>query len=217
MAGHAIQEISWNVSTGTILSIVDFAENYTFVAQNEIQSEYYHFYQVYMFFHILYRHAKQNVDHIESTSENWHVIKDYHFYINNDRTHETHFVQHCFDKIYDSLKGRGIKFNEHLIWSDGCIDQFKSSRSFFWFCYLYKKTHIKHCWNFFETGHGKGEHDGAAACIKWALWRYQMDHYANWIASVGQVFQWCDVALSHQNDPSREVWRYVHIYKLTCI
>ena len=28
--------------TGTILSVVDFAENYTFVAQKEIQSEYYH-------------------------------------------------------------------------------------------------------------------------------------------------------------------------------
>jgi hypothetical protein len=53
---------------GTILSIVDFAENYTFVAQNEIQSEYYHSDQVSMLVHILYRHAEQNVDHIESTS-----------------------------------------------------------------------------------------------------------------------------------------------------
>ena len=41
----------------TILSIVDFAENYTFVAQNEIQSEYYHYDQVFMLFHVLYRHA----------------------------------------------------------------------------------------------------------------------------------------------------------------
>ena len=100
-------------SPRTILSIVDFAKNYTFVAKNEIKCEYYHPDQVSMLVHILYRHDKQNVDHIESISENQHVIKEYHFYINDDRTHDTHFVQHYFDKIYDSLKGLGIKFNEH--------------------------------------------------------------------------------------------------------
>ena len=78
-----------------------------------------------MLAHVLYRHAKQNVDHIESTSENLHVIKEYHFYINNDRTHDTHFVQHCFDNICDSLKVHGIKFNDHWIWLDGCTCQFK--------------------------------------------------------------------------------------------
>ena len=31
---------------------------------------------------------------------------------------------------------------------------------------LIQKTNIKHHWNFFETGHGKGEHDGARACVK---------------------------------------------------
>ena len=28
------------------------------------------------------------------------------------------------------------------------------------------KTNIKHHWNFFEIGHGKGEHDGVGACVK---------------------------------------------------
>ena len=77
---------------GTILSVIDFAENYTFVPQKEIQSEYYHFDQVSMLVHILYRHAEQNVDHIESMSENRHIIKEYHFYISDDRTHDTCFV-----------------------------------------------------------------------------------------------------------------------------
>jgi hypothetical protein len=31
---------------------------------------------------------------------------------------------------------------------------------------IFIKKNITHCWNFFETGHGKGEHDGAGACIK---------------------------------------------------
>ena len=63
-----------------------------------------------MLIHILNRHAEQNVDHIESISENRHVIKDYHFRISDDCTHDTYFVQHYFGKIYDSWKSRGIKF-----------------------------------------------------------------------------------------------------------
>ena len=29
-------------------------------------------------------------------------------------------------------------------------------------------------WNYFETGHGKGEHDGAEACVKIALRREEL-------------------------------------------
>ena len=107
--------------------MIDFAENYTFVPQKEIQSEYYHSDQVSMLVHILYRHAEQNFNHIESMSENRHIIKEYHFYISDDRTHDTYFVQHYFGKIYDSLKNRGIKFNKHWIWSDRCAGQLKST------------------------------------------------------------------------------------------
>ena len=112
---------------GLIFSVVDFIENYTFEAQKEIQSEYYHSNQVSIFVHILYRHPQKNVDDIESTNDNRHVIKEYHFYISDDRTHDTHYVQHCFDIIYGSLKTCGVVMNEHWIWSDGCARKFKSS------------------------------------------------------------------------------------------
>ena len=72
--------------------MVDFAENYTFEAQREIQSEYYHSDQVSIFVHVLYRHAQQNVDDIESTNDNRHVIKEYHFYISDDHIHDMHYV-----------------------------------------------------------------------------------------------------------------------------
>ena len=67
----------------------------------------------------------------------------------------------------------------------------------------------KHCWNFFETGHGKGEHDGAGACIKRVLRRYQMNHFARRLANAEEVVQWCKNALSHEINPSREVQRYI--------
>ena len=67
------------------------------------------------------------------------MIKEYHFYISDDRTHDTHFVQHCIEFfLYDSLKSRKVEFNEHWIWSDGCAGQFKSSRSFFLLFQIHK-------------------------------------------------------------------------------
>ena len=138
---------------GTIFSVVDFVENYIFEAQKEIQSEYYHSNEVSIFVHVLYRHYQHNFDDIESTNDNLHVIKEYHFYISNDHTHDTHYVQYYFDIVCGSLKTHGIVMNEHWIWSYGCVGQFKSSRSFFWLCRLHKKTNMKHHWNFFETGH----------------------------------------------------------------
>ena len=161
---------------GTILSVVDFAENYTFSPQKEIQSEYYHLDQVSIFVHILYRHAELVIDGFDSDENNREVIKEYHFYISDDRTHDTCFFQHCFNVIYNELLKRRVTFKEHWVWSNGCANQFKSTRSLFWLYHFHKRTEIRHTWNFFETGHGKGEHAGVGACVKHALRRHQLNH-----------------------------------------
>ena len=65
----------------TILSVVEFAENYTFSPQKEIQSEYYHVDQVTISVHVLYRHAQASIDGTrDSTPQSRDVIKEYHFY-----------------------------------------------------------------------------------------------------------------------------------------
>ena len=56
---------------------------------------------------------------------------------------------------------------------------------------------MKHRWIFFETGHGKGEHDGAGGCVKQALRRYQMNHSSDRFVCANQVVQWCHLNLSH--------------------
>ena len=67
-----------------------------------------------------------------------------------------------------------IPFYLHFIWSDGCTRQFKNARVFKWLCLLHMKYKVLHVWNYFETGHGKGEHNGVGACIKTALRREEM-------------------------------------------
>ena len=54
---------------GTILSVVDFAKNYTLQLKNEIQSQYYHLEQVSIMIHITYKHGS------DSTEENQVILK----------------------------------------------------------------------------------------------------------------------------------------------
>ena len=70
---------------GNILSVVDFVENYTLQPQNEIQSQYYHLDQVIIMVHITYIHGE------DSTEEKSVILKEYHFYISDDRCHDLEF------------------------------------------------------------------------------------------------------------------------------
>ena len=99
---------------------MDFAENYAFQPHDEIQSMHWFNVQVTLLVHITYRHAQLDVDGIESTEMERHVVKECHFYVSDDKVHDTLFVQHCFRLHHNWLSYRGIKYLEHLVWSDGC-------------------------------------------------------------------------------------------------
>ena len=69
----------------------------------------------------------------------------------------------------------GIRPKHHVVWSDGCAGQFKEARPF---CFVARYPGLANgCtmnWNFFGTGHGKGEWDGAGAVVKRALRQSQL-------------------------------------------
>ena len=148
--------------------MVDFAENYTLQPQNDIQSQYYHLDQVSIMVHITYRHGE------DCTEENRVILKEYQFYISDGRCYELDFVQHSFQLFYKHLEDNNIQMEQHWIWSDGCVGQFKNSFVFQWLCILDKRHKVLHIWNYFETKHEKGEHDRGGASIKTALCRKEM-------------------------------------------
>lgn len=106
---------------GTILSVVDFAENYTLAPQEKIQSQYYNSQQVSIFVHIVYRHVD------DSTEDNKKVLREYHFYVSDNRLHSPEFIKFYFSTFYNNLKERNIQMMQHLIWLDNCIGQFKNA------------------------------------------------------------------------------------------
>ena len=52
--------------------------------------------------------------------------------------------------------------------------RFKSKRPFFFVYRYYQLTFLEMMWNYFASGHGKGEHDGARAVIKRTLTQEQL-------------------------------------------
>ena len=97
------------------------------------------------------------------------VEKKLHFYISDDKMHDTLFVQHCFILHDTWLKQKGHHFQHHWVWSDGAASQFKARRPFYFVARYYQLTGLQMTHNFSASGHGKGEHDGAGAVIKRTL------------------------------------------------
>ena len=49
---------------------------------------------------VSYRHAQIDLDGVESTGQAGVIKKEYHFYISDDKEHDTHFVGHCFKTLF---------------------------------------------------------------------------------------------------------------------
>jgi hypothetical protein len=146
-----------------VVYVVDFAKNYTFETQNEVQSMHWHSYQISILVHITYQHNPQPDPYDE---ESW-VFIGYHFYIFDNWKHDSKFVQHCFKLHWEHMVANGYAPKWHWVWNDSCASQFKSSKP--WFFVSKYPNFIKGCkmlWSFFGNGHGKGPHDGVGAMIK---------------------------------------------------
>jgi hypothetical protein len=83
--------------------MVDFAENYTFETQNEVQCMHLHSYHISILMHITYCHNL----HPDPNDEGSQVFIEYHFYIFDDRKHDSEFVQHCFKFHWEHMLANG--------------------------------------------------------------------------------------------------------------
>ena len=133
----------------------------------------------------MYRHG------LDNNEDKRMILKESHFYISDDRTHCIHYVQHCFNLLYDHVIAMEIPFYRYLIWSDGCAGQFKNACVFQWLWFLHIQYKVPHIWNYFEIDHGKVEHDGTSACIKNALRREEMKFTGAHLRDDASIVKWC--------------------------
>jgi hypothetical protein len=108
-----------------VISYIDFSENYTMKVQNEIQNMHWHNFQVTILVHITYR---CNLEY-DLANPNSQVFKEVHYYVFDDNSHDTFFVQHAFRLHWKFLQARDCFPSLHVVWSDGYFSQFKSVRA----------------------------------------------------------------------------------------
>ncbi len=118
------------VSDDMVISCIDFLENYTTKIHNEIQNMHWHNFEVTILVHITYCH-NPNYDPIDPNSQ---VLKEVHYYVSDDNSHDTFFVQHAFRLHWKFLKIRGCFPSLHVVWNDGYFGQFKSAKAWYFVC-----------------------------------------------------------------------------------
>ena len=111
----------------TCLTHIDFSENYTFEAQNEIQSMYYHSDQISILVQVTYCADVQD----DVLEEGVQLRRETHFYISDDKSHDTFFVQHCLMLHWRWMQSKGFSPETHYVFSDGCAAQFKSAKAMY--------------------------------------------------------------------------------------
>jgi len=79
-----------------VISCIDFFENYTMKIQNEIHNIHWHNFQVMnILVHVTYQ-SNPYYDHVKPNSK---VLKEVHYYVSNDISHDTQFVQHEYQEV----------------------------------------------------------------------------------------------------------------------
>ena len=136
---------------------VDFAENYSIIQQDEIQSGHWAHDQVTLFTACAY---------IDSDIVESYVV------ISDDMVHGKYQVATFLDKIIKDLKKAYPDVESVSFFSDGAASQFKQ-RFLFHNYYLLRSRldyGLKTTWNFFAMWHGKGAVDGIGGNVKRLVW-----------------------------------------------
>jgi hypothetical protein len=111
--------------------------------------------------HISYRHDLVPGGIVGQESS---ILKEVHYSILEDTSHDTLYVQHAFMLHWRHLQNEGCIPKNHIVWIGGCSSQFKSVRAWYFVSqypnFTNSTKNLGRCqliWNFFATSHGKGE------------------------------------------------------------
>jgi len=149
------EERKINVKVDEAIMQVDFAENYSLTAQDEIQSAHWTHSQVTLFTCCLWLHGG--------------VIKSY-IVVSDDLSHSKAAAWLFIKAIVSHVKHE-LKIKNLYIFSDNCAGQFKSRYTAFNMLFLANDLGVKTVeWNFFAAGHGKGAIDAIGGQAKRTVW-----------------------------------------------
>lgn len=172
-----------NLPKHTLLTVSDFAENHRLVHQDEIASAYYNYNQATVFPVMTYYWLDGKLQH-----EAVVVISD-------DLVHDAFSAKTCADRVEDYLVSKGVQWNHHILYSDGCAAQFKSKTPF----HFLKETAASQERAYFGSRHGKSPCDGIGGTVKKAA----KDYVRTRRGVIRDAKEMFDFAVSNLTSPQR--------------
>ena len=134
--------------------VCDFAEKYTFVVRDEIQSFHWNNDQVTIHPLVGYYKSDDNLKHIN-------------FVVRSENNKHDTVAVHLYIKKFLSFVQEKVPSISHVkYFSDGCAGQYKNCKNFLNLCHHKKDFGLSAEWNFFATSHGKGPCDGLSGTVK---------------------------------------------------
>lgn len=169
-----------NLKDSELLIICDFAENYSFILQDEAQS--YHWTSGLATVHpfVIY-YKREKTEHVS-------------FVVISECLEHNTIALYCFQrKLINFLKS---KFGDNSIkkiyyFSDGSAAQYKNRKNFTNLCFHKDDFNIDAEWHFYATAHGKGPCDGVGGTVKRLAARASLQRpYKNQIQTPFQLYEW---------------------------
>ncbi|KAJ8050612.1 hypothetical protein HOLleu_03877 [Holothuria leucospilota] len=174
-----------------VIMVMDFAENYQCLMQQEVQSA--HWYQAQVTLHPVIAYYKCE----EESCENAGPVRECMDIISEDMTHDSHAVAHFVKKAVHHLKERSVPMQKLIQFTDGCSGQYKAKTSFTDISFSNQDLNIQLVErHYFGSRHGKNPCDGEGGVVKNAVSRAVKTQSDVIITDAKTLFEYCKDHLS---------------------
>jgi hypothetical protein len=152
---ESYSELKEGLTEGEVLVNCDFAENYSFILQDEIQSYHWSSSQATIHPFIVYYQWQGKLKHLQ------------YVFISNCLEHNT-VAFYVFQSKLVSILKETLPFDLVKIkyFSDGSAAQYKNKKNFLNLCLHKSDFEVQAEWHFFATSHGKSACDGLGGTVK---------------------------------------------------
>ena len=145
---------------GEAICSVDFAKNYENKQRNEIQNAFFGHESFSIFTSALYYRSDEGINIEEGSGLNVCSIA----FVCNETKHERNLAFTCSNSLIEKARVLIPNLKKVFFWSDGCTKEFRSRFTFRSLSYYPEDVQI--CWDYGESHHFKGPHDGIGGCLK---------------------------------------------------
>ena len=178
-----LRNLKENLLQNECIILLDFAENYSFIAQDAVQGYHWNNSQATLHpFVIYFKGIDNELNHIS-----YCIISD-------SMQHSANAVNAFVSEIINDLKILLPTLTMCYYFSDGAASQYKNFKNLNNLCHHSSDHGIDAEWHFFATSHGKSPCDGIGGTVKRLVARTSLQNKN--ILTVNEMFEWCKLNIT---------------------